>query len=100
MSYSNIRHPIERERKKCIMPILPMEKVPAYCCLHAWWGLKPFFKQTCNRIAEQGYTVLAPDLRNGQIAKTIDEAKALMEKSDGDFIGADSLSRQKTICAN
>jgi carboxymethylenebutenolidase len=50
--------------------------------------LKPFFKQTCDRIAEQGFTVLAPDLRDGQIAKTIDEAKALMEKSDGDFIGA------------
>ena len=62
-------------------------KGPGILLLHAWWGLKPFFKQTCNRIAEQGYTVLAPDLRNGQIAKTIDEAKALMEKSDGDFIG-------------
>jgi carboxymethylenebutenolidase len=55
--------------------------------LHAWWGLKPFFKQVCDRLAEQGFTVLAPDLRSGQIAKTIDEAKALMEKSDGEFIG-------------
>jgi len=55
--------------------------------LHAWWGLKPFFKEVCDRIATQGFTVLAPDLRNGQIATTIDEAKALMEISDGDFIG-------------
>jgi carboxymethylenebutenolidase len=59
---------------------------PGVLLLHAWWGLKPFFKQVCNRLAEQGFTVLAPDLRDGQIAKTIDEAKALMEKSDGDFI--------------
>ncbi|HNH27657.1 MAG TPA: dienelactone hydrolase family protein [Anaerolineales bacterium] len=62
-------------------------KGPGILLLHAWWGLKPFFKQTCDRIAEQGFTVLAPDLRDRQIATTIDEAKALMEKSDGQFIG-------------
>ena len=62
-------------------------KGPGILLLHAWWGLKPFFKQTCDRIAEQGFTVLAPDLRDGQIANSIDEAKALMEKSESDFIG-------------
>ncbi len=61
---------------------------PGILLLHAWWGLKPFFKQTCDRIAAQGFTVLAPDLRDGQIATTIDEAKSLMEKSDGDLVAA------------
>ena len=65
----------------------PTEGGPGVLLLHAWWGLKPFFKQVCDQLAEQGFTVLAPDLRDGQIAQTIDEAKALMEKSDGQFVG-------------
>lgn len=60
---------------------------PGVLLLHAWWGLKPFFKQVCDRLAGQGFTVLAPDLRDGQIATTIDNAKALMEKSDSQFVG-------------
>jgi len=55
--------------------------------LHAWWGLKPFFKQLCDRLAEQGFVALAPDLREGQIAETIVAAKELMQKSDGEFVG-------------
>jgi carboxymethylenebutenolidase len=54
--------------------------------LHAWWGLKPFFKQICNQLAEQGFTVLAPDLYQGRIAKTVDEAKALMEQRNSEFM--------------
>lgn len=60
---------------------------PGILVLHAWWGLKPFFKELCDRLAEQGYTALAPDLRDGQIATTIDEAKELMQNSDEQIIG-------------
>ncbi|HET9905418.1 MAG TPA: dienelactone hydrolase family protein [Anaerolineales bacterium] len=60
---------------------------PGVLVLHAWWGLKPFFKQICDRLAEQGFVALAPDMRNGQIAETIDSAKELMEKSDNQVIG-------------
>lgn len=60
---------------------------PGVLVLHAWWGLKPFFKQVCDQLAEQGSTAFAPDLYQGRIAKTIDEAKALMEQRDSELMG-------------
>jgi carboxymethylenebutenolidase len=65
----------------------PQNGGPGVLVLHAWWGLKPFFKQVCDQLAAQGFTALAPDLYQDRIAETIDEAKLLMGYRDSELMG-------------
>lgn len=67
---------------------------PGLLMLHAWWGLKPSFKDLCDRLAEQGFTVLAPDLFQGEIAETIEAAEELMKSSD-DQVVSDAVMAAK-----
>lgn len=76
----------------------PENDGPGVLVLHAWWGLNRFFRELCDRLAEQGFVALAPDLRDGQIAKTIDEAKELMEKSNGQFISQTVFTAKDHLC--
>ena len=65
----------------------PEKGGPSVLVLHAWWGLKQFFKQVCDQLAEQGFTALAPDLYQGRIAQTVEEAKALLDQRDDELMG-------------
>jgi carboxymethylenebutenolidase len=80
----------------------PANGGPGILVLHAWWGLKPFFKQVCDQLAEHGFVAFAPDLYQGRVAHTIDEAKAFQaefEQSDPDHMGAVVKAAQNYLSA-
>jgi carboxymethylenebutenolidase len=45
--------------------------------LHSWWGLNSFFKNLCQRFADEGFVALAADLYSGRVATTVSEARRL-----------------------
>jgi carboxymethylenebutenolidase len=59
-------------------------KGPGVLVLHAWWGLNHTIKSFCTRLADAGFTVFAPDLYHGKVAKTIPEAEVLGGEVDAD----------------
>jgi carboxymethylenebutenolidase len=71
---SNVQLKVDKERPNAYLAS-PENGGPGILVLHAWWGLKPFFKELCERLAAHGFIAIAPDLRNGQVANSIDEAK-------------------------
>ena len=80
----------------------PENSGPGILVLHAWWGLKPFFKQVCDQLAEHGYVAFAPDLYQGKIAATIDEAKTFhteFEQNGSEFM-SDTVEAAQNYLSN
>jgi carboxymethylenebutenolidase len=64
------------------MSIPKSGKGPGVIVLHAWWGLNAFFMELCDRLSQEGFVALAPDLYHGELATTIEGAKTLRSKVD------------------
>jgi len=58
---------------------------PGVLVLHAWWGLTPFITQVCDRLADEGFVALAPDLL-GEVVTDPAEAEARLETASPDQI--------------
>ena len=57
---------------------------PGVLVLHPWWGLNEDIKNVADRLAEAGFVALAPDLYNGRIATTIEQAGEYADALDED----------------
>src|SRR5207245_4874136 len=65
---------------------------PGVLVLHAWWGLKDFFKGHGDERARAGFVAFAPDLYRGATAAPTDRAERLMCKLDHKVAGKDIIN--------
>jgi carboxymethylenebutenolidase len=59
---------------------------PPVLLLHTWWGLNEDMRDLADRLAGDGFTVMAPDLFDGRVLTTIEDAEAYttaVEQSGG-----------------
>jgi carboxymethylenebutenolidase len=69
--------------------------------IQEWWGLVPHICDVADRLAAEGFTVLAPDLYNGESSTEPDEAGKLMmglnlQHAAKDMSGAVDFLQEKT----
>jgi carboxymethylenebutenolidase len=62
-------------QSKSHLALPPAGQGPGVLVLHAWWGLNDFFRDFCERLAQEGFVALAPDMFSGKIARTVAEAE-------------------------
>jgi carboxymethylenebutenolidase len=58
-----------------VAPAQPAAGAPVLL-LHPWWGLNQTIRDLADRLAGDGFTVMAPDLFDGTVLTTPDDAKA------------------------
>jgi len=59
---------------------------PGVLLLHTWWGLNEPMRDLADRLAGEGFTVMAPDLFDGRVLTTVEDADAFttaVERGDG-----------------
>lgn len=72
-------------------------KGPGVLVLHSWWGLTDWTKDFATRLADEGYTVLAPDLLEGQQPSTPEEGEAVLGAISPDELSSLVLSSAQIV---
>lgn len=72
--------------------ISPEVPGPGVLLLHSWFGLNSFTKRLADRLADEGFTVLAPDLMAGALPADQIEAEATLQAADPNYLASATLS--------
>jgi carboxymethylenebutenolidase len=70
---------------------------PGVLLLHSWWGLTPFFRKLADRIADEGFTVLAPDLNQGAVFEIPELAEQALADADPNHLARLVLSSAQLV---
>ena len=76
---------------------------PPVLLLHPWWGLNQTIRDLADRLAGDGFTVMAPDMFDGTVLTTSDEALAhlrTLTEADSARIRAGSLAALDQLLAH
>jgi carboxymethylenebutenolidase len=77
-----------------VFPADMVKPLPAVIVIHEWWGLNDNVKAMSDRLAAEGYIVLAVDLYGGKIASTPSEARQQMIKVvENQQLAADNIRK-------
>lgn len=60
---------------------------PGLVILPEWWGMNPHVKDLCDRFAAEGFVAISPDLYDGVVATSVEQAQELMMALDSDRVG-------------
>lgn len=71
--------------------------LPGVVVIHEWWGLNDHIRHWSDRLAAEGYAVLAVDLYGGVVAKNSDEAMAAMRTVVADEARATLLAARRWL---
>lgn len=76
---------------------------PPVLLLHPWWGLNQVIRDLADRLAGDGFTVMAPDMFDGKVLTTKDDAEANVKsltEADGERIRAGVLAALDHLLAH
>jgi len=72
---------------------------PGILVLHSWWGLTEQTKDFCKKLADEGYTSLAPDLMAGEKPESEEEGAEVLAQLDPDELSGLVMSSAQALRA-